>query len=94
MAQYSLIVPTTFGLPPRLGLLILPAQTIAAMSTTMRDTHIGAVRVFREVLGVKSALIQKLITAIEGTCLEEIRNCISNSITVKIFDLLNRLQGN
>ena len=60
----------------------------------MRHTNVEAVRVFREVLGVTSSLIQKIINSLEEAYLLDIRNRISNSITVKIAELLTHLWEN
>ena len=60
----------------------------------MRHTNVEAVRVFREVLGVTSSLIQKIINSLEEAYLLDIRNRISNSITVKIAEPLTRLREN
>ena len=62
------------------------------MIMTIRYTHTKAVYVFIKFRGVKSALIQKVISSVEETYLANIHNRNSKVITVMIFHILIHLK--
>ena len=60
----------------------------------MRITNTKEVRIFREVMVVEQALIQKIIVTVEDTYLADIRNRTTNSINDTVENVLTHLQDN
>ena len=59
----------------------------------MRDLHKEAICVFIEVNAVDKALIQQIIQAIEPEYLSALRDRVTNSINVPVFDVLQHLKN-
>ena len=59
----------------------------------MQDLHQEALRVFIEVNAVDKALIQQIIEAIEPKYLSALRDRMTNSIKIPVFDVLQYLEN-
>ena len=59
---------------------------------TLRDAHIEDLRVFRKVMGVEQAPIQKIVATIDATYLEDVQDRTTNSINISVSALLVHLQ--
>ena len=57
----------------------------------LRDSHVENLWVFREYIGVKNALKQQLVAAINAIWLQAICNPIINSITMPILEVIQYL---
>ena len=62
--QCALISPATFVFTTHMGPLVIPDNMTAHAKSNMQNTHTEEVRLFREVTGVKQALIQKFVVTI------------------------------
>ena len=87
-AQYAYISNTVFTRPAHPGPLAIPSAATVIQRSTLRDSHIEDLQVFREVRGVEQALIQKIVATIDATYLEDIRDRTTNSINVSVSALL------
>ena len=71
-AQYADISTTVFTRPAHLGPLAIPSAATVVQSSTLQDDHIEDLCVFRKVMGVEQALIQKIVATIDATYLEDV----------------------
>ena len=62
------------------------------MAQTLKDSHKEAIRVFREVLAVEKALIQRIVTAVPAPYLSAIRNRQSNAFNGALHQIVTYLQ--
>ena len=91
-AQYAAISTTAFTRPDHPGPLAIPSAATAVQRSTLRDSHIEDLRVFREVMGLEQALIQKIVATIYSTYLKDVRDRTTNSINLSVLALLMHLQ--
>ena len=91
-AQYSDIYNTVFTRPSHLGPLAIPPVSTVVQRITLRDDHVEDLQVFREVMGVEQALIQKIVATIDATYLTDIQYRTTNSINISVLDLIVHLQ--
>ena len=89
---YNLISNVPFVCPVHPGLLVIPAGTAQHAAATMCDQHQEALQVFNEVNVVNQALIQQIIQAVDSSYLAALRNRVTNSINVPVYDVLTHLQ--
>ena len=90
-AQYALLSPTPFVRPLFPAPLVVPAGTTAVASNNMERTHKEDLRLFREVMGVESALKQQLTKAVESAFLDTIRDPVTFVLEGSIADNLQFL---
>ena len=88
---YALVSPAVIARPVHPGVLIIPLHTTQHMARTMTETHKEELRVFRECQGVKAALQQQLVEAIDPIYLEAIRDANTNAIGLPIYDIIRYL---
>jgi hypothetical protein len=80
-AQYGLITNQPFIRPAHPGsTLVVPANTTGRMATVLKEDHHEQLRLFHEVQGIKKALVQQIVQAIETPCLAAICDRNSNSL--------------
>ena len=79
-AQYAAISTTNFTRPDHPVPLTIPSAATVVQRSTLRDAHTEDLQVFREVMGVEQALIQKIVATIDATYLEDVRDRTTNSI--------------
>jgi hypothetical protein len=91
-AQYAILTNQPFARPVHPGPLVIPAGTTAVIATAMKDAHVEAIRLFREVQGVEKALIQQIVQAVEAPYLIALRERSSNSLRGTVTDILDHLQ--
>jgi hypothetical protein len=72
--------------------MVIAARTTGPMIATLKDAHNEQLRLFREVEGVKKALIQQTVKAIEPTYLASLRDHNSNSFRGTVNDILAHLR--
>ena len=91
-AQYADISTTVFTRPAQPGPLSILLAATAVRRSTLRDAHIEDLRIFREVMVVEQALIQKIVAKIDATYLEDVQDRTTNSINVSVSALILHLQ--
>ena len=89
--RYNLISNVPFVRPNHPGPLVIPPGTAQHAAATMRDLHAEQMRVFKEVNAVDQALIQQINAAVEDGYLSALRDRITNSINVPVYDVLDYL---
>ena len=83
-AAYALISNQPFVRPVYPGILVIPVGTPAHMSTTLREQHREALRLFMECKNVEKALQQQLTEAIDPVYLNALRDANTNAINPSI----------
>jgi hypothetical protein len=63
------------------------------MSTVLKEAHQEEVCIFREVQGVKKALIQQIVQAVVAPYLSSIRDRTSNSLRGTVYEIIAHLQN-
>ena len=91
-AQYADISNSVFTCPAHPGPLAIPPAATAVQRSTIQDSHIKDLQVFREVMGVEQVLFQKIVATIDATYLEDVRDRTTNSINISMSALLLHLQ--
>jgi hypothetical protein len=91
-AQYALITNSPFICPAHPGTLIIPPGTTAPMITATKEAPFEQLRLFREIQGVKKALIQQVVKAVDPSYLAALRDCNSNSLRGSVSQILEYLQ--
>ena len=91
-AQYVEISNTVFTRSDHPGALAIPLAATDVQRSTLRDAHIEDLQVFREVMGVEQALIQKCFSMIYAAYLEDVQDRTTNSIKIYVSALLFHLQ--
>ena len=84
-AQYAAISTTAFTCPDNPVPLAIPSAATVVQRSTLLDTHIEDLRVFKEVMGVEQALIQQIVATIDSTYLEDVRDRTSSRYVASIF---------
>ena len=93
-AQYALLVTAQPFVPPvHPGPLAIPDGTTGSMSTVLKEAHQEEVCIFREVQGVKKALIQQIVQAVVAPYLSSIRDRTSNSLRGTVYEIIAHLQN-
>jgi hypothetical protein len=90
-AQYALLTALPFIRPVFPGALVVPPNTSGPMAAAMKEAHQERIRLFREVQGVKKALIQQIVQAVEAPYLSSIRDRDSNVLRGAVCDILTHL---
>ena len=90
-ASYALVSPAPFIRPLHPGILVIPDGTTLHMTTTLRDQHKEALRLFLECKNVEKALQQQLSEAIDNIYLDALRDANTNALNVPIRDVLQYL---
>ena len=65
--QYAAISTTNFTRPDHPGPLAIPSAATVVQRSTLRDAQIEDLQVFRKVMEVEQALIQKIVATIDAT---------------------------
>jgi hypothetical protein len=91
-AQYALITNQPFVRPAHPGALTIPPGTTSPMSTVMKEQYHKQIRQFSEVQGIKKALIQQIVQAVESPYLASIQDRNSNSLTGTVYQILEHSQ--
>ena len=81
-AQYADISNTVFTRPAHPGPLVIPPAATAVQRSTLQDSHVEDLQVFREVMGVDQALIQQIVATIDTTYFIDVRDRTTNSIDI------------
>ena len=89
--QYRLISNAPFIRSAHPGALVIPPNTTNHMSQTMQEQHAEAPLVFSEVNNVEKTLRQQIISAVELSYLEALRDHKKNSVTLSIDDIIQHL---
>ena len=89
--QYGLLPNAPFIRPAHPGALVIPPNTTNHMSQTMQEQHAEAPLVFSEVNNVEKTLRQQIISAVELSYLEALRDHKKNSVTLSIDDIIQHL---
>ena len=89
--EYALHSNAAYRRPTHPGPLIVPAGTTNHMLNTLREQHRERVRVFQEVEGIKQALRQQIVTAIEPQYLEAFRDTMTGRIALPVHELIRNL---
>ena len=92
IAKYSALYSTPFERPIHPGILTNPPTTSAALSMEQRDKDAEQLCLFREVQGVKKALKQQLVAAVDPTYLSSLRSRTTNALQGTVSDILDHLQ--
>jgi hypothetical protein len=83
-AQYALLTDQPFVRPVHPGPLIIATATSNALTTVKKMAHDEAIRLFREVQGVKKALVQQIVQAIAAPYLSSIRDRTSATLSEEL----------
>ena len=90
--QFNLLANAAFIRPLHSGPLTIPDGTTSAMSVVVKDQYNEQLRLFREVNGVKKALISQIVSAINAEFLTELRNRATNAIPGPVHLFLDYLK--
>ena len=92
-AQFELISVTPFVRPAHPGVLVIPPSTTQHMATTLRGQwrYKESIRLFKEVKGVKKALIQQIVQAVCPDYLNALPNRTTTAITGPVYNIINHL---
>ena len=82
-----------FERPAHPGPLVIPPGTTQHAAATLQDLHQEALHVFIKVNAVDKALIQQIIQAIEPEYLSALRDRVTNSINIPVFNVLQHLEN-
>ena len=91
-AQYADVSNTFFTRPAHPGLLVIPPVATAFQTSTIRDAHLEALRVFCEFMGVEQVLIQQIIARIDAAYIPDVRDRTTNYIDISVSSLIVHLQ--
>ena len=64
----------------------------AFQTSTIRDAHLEALRVFCEFMGVEQVLIQQIIARIDAAYIPDVRDRTTNYIDISVSSLIVHLQ--
>ena len=90
--QYAIISPTNLVYPTHPGPIIILDGTTAHVNSNTRITHTTEVHLFREVMGLKQALVQKIVGTVKEAYLVNICNRTMNSINDTVAGIITHLQ--
>jgi len=94
-AIYNTIAPNTpFQYPVHPGPLILPEFQLPHVTHQVTSQHAENVRVFNECGNVVQALRKQIVTAIEPSYLAAIKNRQTNTITLRVHEIMEYLFRN
>ena len=82
---------TPYIKPPNPGRLVIEGNESHYQIMQHRDKHQEALRMFQECLGVKRALIQQIVSAVESKYLKALRNPVTNKIVQSILAIFTYL---
>ena len=92
LAEYTNLAPETpYITPVHPGPLIIAEGTTQHNSTRLTREHNEQIRVFRESVDVKQALIKQIVASIETKYLKTLRNSVTNTITRSVPEILTYL---
>lgn len=74
--------------PNHPGALVIQAGTALHEAVRLREEHAEHIRVFRESIDVKTALMKQITSTIDNDYLKELRDEVTNTITMSIPDVL------
>ena len=77
--------------PQHLGALNIPNTATQYQIAILLEQHQENFRLFREVIAVERALIQKIVAAIDPKCSGALRNSITNKITRMIPEIFTHI---
>ena len=89
--EYALVSNVPFVRPIHSGALNIPQGTAHHEAVRLRDEHHENIRVFRETLQVEKALIKQIVVAVDPEYLRELRNEMTNTITLTVPEILDHL---
>ena len=71
---------------------MIPPGTTQHMATTLREQHKeSTIRLFKEVEGIKKALIQQIVQAIKPDYLNALHNRTTTAITGPVYNIIEHL---
>ena len=76
------------------GMLIIPDSTTDHANSNIRIVQTEKVLLFRKVMRIEQALVQKIVATVEDSYLADIHNFMTNSINNTVADVLNHLKDN
>ena len=87
-AKYALVSAVPFDWPAHPGPYVLPQNGTAAQIAATKEIHEEAMQVLREVLNVKAALHQQIVSAIDNKYLTAICDRQTNAIRMNVSDII------
>jgi hypothetical protein len=90
-ATYYRLTQNHYVAPVHPGQLVIPDQTALHEAVRRRDEHNDNIRLFRETIDVKNALMKQIISTIEPRFIKELKNVHTDSITQSIHQGLTFL---
>jgi len=92
---YSTISATPFQRPNPPAPFIIDPNEAAHVAQARLDNHNSNIRLFREVTGVKKALLQQIVRSVDAAYLKPLRNQVTNTLEhLEIYDILGYLYQN
>ena len=89
--EYALVSNVAFVMEPYPGNLHIPAGTTAIQAKVLESAHNHRMSMYQQCIGVKNALVQQIVKAVEDEWLKPLRNGITNSIDRTIPEILHYL---
>ena len=90
-AEYTVVSAVPYVRLAHPGNGIIPPGTAQHEATHLQSNHQAAIRLFRETVDVKKALIKQLVAAIESKYLKRLCNVNSNAIDIDLHAILTHL---
>ena len=92
--EYATVSRTPYEFPAHPGDFTLPRNTPSDEAMIYREQYYEQLRLYREAVEVRKALIKQIVAAVEDQFLDELRDEASNDIEESIPDILKYLFDN
>ena len=90
-ATYYRLTNSHYVTPVHPGPLTIAENTALHEAVRRREEHVEAIRLFRETVDVKNALMKQITATIDGKYIKELKNTLTDSITRPIHEVLTFL---
>ena len=90
-ATYTHLTTHHYVTPVHPGALTIPENTALHEAVRLREEHQENIRLFRETVDVKNALMKQITATIDANYIKELRNPLTDNITRPIYEVLTFL---
>lgn len=90
-AEYQTLVNSEYVRPVHPGALVIPANTALHEAVRLREEHQQRIQTFHEVIQVENALKTHITKTIEKIYIDELKNSVTNTITMTVPEILTFL---
>ena len=77
--------------PVHPGTIVIIVGTTQHGINRLRVDHKETIRAFRELLGIKKALVKKIVVSVEGKYIDVLQSSVTNTITANVHTILEPL---